>query len=377
MDFNGYLESRLEDIKRKGLYRKRFIVPENLIDFSSNDYLGLKDCEETKKVLCENIEKLSLGSGASQLVSGYKSIQKELEDFLSEFKESEDCIVLGSGYLANTGLIQALTEEGDIVFSDQFNHASIIDGIRLSRAEKVIYRHNDMNDLEDKLKKSSGRGKRFIVTDGVFSMEGDTVNFPDLKFLADRYGAVVILDDAHSTGILGNGKGTIFHYGMKPDENIIQMGTLSKAVGSYGAFVCGSRTVIDFLINRMRTVIFSTALSPIQNFISLNNLKIMVSQPFRREYILKQSEYLAENLKKLGYNIEYRGTPILSLMIGKEDKAVRLRDLLVEKGIFIQAIRPPTVPEGSSRLRITISYRHSKEDIDYLIDTLKELRDKL
>lgn len=131
-------------------------------------------------------------------------------------------------------------------------------------------------------------------------MEGDTVNFPDLKFLADRYGAVVILDDAHSTGILGNGKGTIFHYGMKPDENIIQMGTLSKAVGSYGAFVCGSRTVIDFLINRMRTVIFSTALSPIQNFISLNNLKIMVSQPFRREYILKQSEYLAENLKNLG-----------------------------------------------------------------------------
>ncbi|WP_457622767.1 aminotransferase class I/II-fold pyridoxal phosphate-dependent enzyme [Persephonella sp.] len=377
MDFCRFLEVRLEEIKRKGLYRERIIVSDNLKDFSSNDYLGLKDCKETKKALCENIDKLSLGSGASQLVSGYKDIQKELEEFLSDFKEAEDCIVLGSGYLANTGLIQALTEEGDIVFSDQLNHASIIDGIRLSRAEKVIYRHNDMNDLEDKLKKSSGRRKSFIVTDGVFSMEGDIVNFPDLKFLADKYGAVIILDDAHSTGILGDGKGTVFHYGMKPDENIIQMGTLSKAIGSYGAFVCGSRTVIDFLINRMRTVIFSTALSPVQNFISLYNLKIMVSQPFRREYILNKAEYLAENLRKLGYNIEYRGTPILSLVLGNEDKAVRFRNLLIERGIFIQAIRPPTVPEGSSRLRITVSYKHSQNDLDYLIDTLKKLRDKL
>jgi glycine C-acetyltransferase/8-amino-7-oxononanoate synthase len=377
MDFDKYLNFELEKIKERGIYRERYIVPESLIDFSSNDYLGLKDCDETKEALCKNISRLPLGSGGSQLVSGYTDVQKELEQTLSDLKETETCVVVGSGYLANTGLIQAVSSEEDLIFSDQLNHASIIDGVRLSKAKKIIYMHNDMNDLEEKLKRFNTKGKKFIVTDGVFSMEGDIVKFSDLKFLADRYQAVIIIDDAHSTGILGDGRGTLFHFGIKPDENIIQVGTLSKALGSYGAFICGSRKIIDFLINRMRTVIFSTALSPVQNFISVNNIKIMISQPFRREYVLKKSEYLAENLKKVGYNIQYRGTPILSLVLGKEDKAVRLRNLLIEKGIFIQAIRPPTVPEGSSRLRITVSYRHSQKDIDYLIYTLKDLREKL
>ncbi|WP_293448367.1 8-amino-7-oxononanoate synthase [Persephonella sp.] len=373
MNFSKLLKQKLDRIKENNLYRNRCILPDDLIDFSSNDYLALKDSKETKEKLCLNIEKLSLGSGASSLISGYKDVQKQLEEELSKFKETESCLVVGSGYLANTGLIQAITSQEDIVFSDQLNHASIIDGIRLSKAKKVIYRHNDMNDLEDKIKKEKNRGLKFIITDGVFSMEGDVVPFDQLKTIADRYNAVIIVDDAHATGIIGEGKGTVFHFGLKPDENIIQVGTLSKALGSYGAFICGSNILIDYLINRMRTQIFSTALSPVQNFISLSNLKIIQREPFRREKVLKLSEYLYKQAKKERINLNFYGTPILTLIVGDEKKALHIRDKLLENRLFVQAIRPPTVPEGSARLRITISYKHSDNDINLLVKFLKEI----
>ena len=373
MNFSKLLKQKLDRIKENNLYRSRYILPEDIIDFSSNDYLALKDNSETKEKLCLNIEKLSLGSGASSLISGYKDVQKQLEEELSKFKETEGCLVVGSGYLANTGLIQALTSQEDVVFSDRLNHASIIDGIRLSKAKKVIYRHNDMNDLEDKIKKEKTGGFKFIITDGVFSMEGDVVPFDQLKTIADRYNAVIIVDDAHATGIIGDGKGTVFHFGLKPDENIIQVGTLSKALGSYGAFICGSNILIDYLINRMRTQIFSTALSPVQNFISLSNLKIIQREPIRREKVLKLSEYLYKQAKKEKIDLNFYGTPILTLIVGDEKKALHIRDKLLENRLFVQAIRPPTVPEGSARLRITISYKHSDNDINLLVKFLKEI----
>ena len=373
MKFNEFLKKQLDEVKNKNLYRKRYILPADIIDFSSNDYLGLKDNPETKEKLCKNIKNLSLGSGASALISGYTEIQKQLEEELARFKETESCLVVGSGYLANTGLIQAITSEKDVIFSDELNHASIIDGIRLSKAKRVIYKHNDLNDLEDKLKREQTTGFRFIITDGVFSMEGDIVPFDQLKNLADRYNAVIIVDDAHATGVIGEGKGTIFHFGLKPDENIIQMGTLSKAVGSYGAFICGSSTLINYLINRMRTQIFSTALSPVQNFISLSNLRILQRESFRREKVLKLSEYLYRQAKEQGINLTYYGTPILTLIVGEEKKALYIRDRLLEKKLFVQAIRPPTVPQGTSRLRITISYQHTENDINYLVNSLKEI----
>ncbi len=367
------MEKQLEELKKKNLYRTRPVVPHNVKNFSSNDYLGLKECEKTKKALIQQIEKLSLGSGASALVSGYTNIQKKLEEEISKLKGTQSCLVVGSGYLANTGLIQAVAGEDDVIFSDSLNHASIIDGVRLSKARKVIYRHCDMNDLEDKLKKY-GKGRfLFIVTDGVFSMEGDTAPLKELKYFADRYGAVLIIDDAHGTGVLGNGRGTLFHYGIQPEDNIIQVGTLSKALGSYGAFICGSKTLIDYLINRMRTQIFSTALSPIQNFISLKNLQVMEEEPFRREKVLKLAEHLYIKSKEAGINLNYHKTPILTLITGSEDKALFLRDRLLEKGFFIQAIRPPTVPEGSSRLRITISYKLTENDINLLVEHLKSI----
>ncbi len=370
-----FLKREIENLKKEYLYRERFILPEGVINFSSNDYLGLRNNEKTKKLICENINRLALGSGASALVSGFDKIQKELENELSKYKETESCLVVGSGYLANVGIIQALATKESIIFSDELNHASIIDGIRLSKAKKEIYKHNNLLDLEKKLEKYKNfNGLKIVITDGVFSMEGDIANIPKLYELQDKYNFILVIDDAHATGVIGNGKGTIFHYNLKPRENVIQIGTLSKAIGSYGAFICGIKELIEFLINKMRPAIFSTALSPIQNFISLENLKIAIKENFRREKIFKLSNYLVSELKKLDLNIKYFGTPIISLILGTEKEALRYRDELLKRKIFIQAIRPPTIPKGTSRLRITISYNHSQKDIENLISALKDIK---
>ncbi|RMA93052.1 aminotransferase class I/II-fold pyridoxal phosphate-dependent enzyme [Hydrogenothermus marinus] len=376
MNFEKFLLNSLKSLEIKELKRNRLILKENIINFSSNDYLGLKDNPITKENLCKNIKNLSLGSGASTHISGYTEIQKKLEEKLSSFKETENCIVVGSGYLANVGLISAITTEKDIIFSDSLNHASIIDGIRLSKAKKVIYKHNNIEDLEEKIKKEKVNGNRFIITDGVFSMEGDIAKLDKLYEIAEKYDAVLIIDDAHSTGILGEGKGSLFHFGLKPNKRVVQMGTLSKAVGSYGSFICGTNLLIDYLVNKMRTAIFTTALSPIQNFISLENLKILINQPERRKDVLQKAKYLYEKLKEREFNIKYYGVPIISLILNTPERAIYYRDKLLEKGFFVQAIRPPTVPEGECRLRITLSYNHKYEEIENLIKALKEVQDE-
>jgi len=374
LNLDEILSKKLQEIKQKNRYRIRPILNENVINFSSNDYLSLKDNPITKQKLIQNIDKLSLGSGASVLVSGYHLIQKELEKFISEFKQAEDCIVVGSGYMANVGLIQAISDEEDIIFSDELNHASIIDGIRISKAKKVIYKHCNVEDLEEKLKKHHTKGKKIIITDGVFSMEGDIAPLDKIIAISKEYDAVVMVDDAHATGIIGEeGRGSLNYFNLMPESNIIQMGTLSKAVGSYGAFICGSKILIDYLVNTMRSVIFTTGLSPVQNFISLENFKILAKEDFRRREVLEKSKYLASSLKNKGIDVKFFGTPIISLIVGKEENAIKLRDRLLEKGFFVQAIRPPTVPEGTSRLRITINYNHSYEDIERLCKALDEL----
>jgi len=374
LNLDEILSKKLQEIKQKNRYRTRPILNENFVNFSSNDYLSLKDNPITKQKLINNIDKLSLGSGASVLVSGYHLIQKELEKFISEFKQTEDCIVVGGGYMANVGLMQAISDEEDIIFSDELNHASIIDGIRISKAKKVIYKHCDVEDLEEKLKKYHTKGKKIIITDGVFSMEGDIAPLDKIIEISKKYDAVVIVDDAHATGIIGEeGRGSLNYFNLIPDSNIVQMGTLSKAVGSYGAFICGSRILIDYLVNTIRSVIFTTGLSPIQNFISLENFKILAKEDFRRKEVLEKSKYLANSLKNKGIDVKFFGTPIISLIVGKEENALKLRDRLLEKGFFVQAIRPPTVPEGTSRLRITINYNHSYEDIERLCEALGEL----
>jgi len=374
LNLDEILSKKLQEIKQKNRYRTRPILNENFVNFSSNDYLSLKDNPITKQKLINNIDKLSLGSGASVLVSGYHLIQKELEKFISEFKQTEDCIVVGSGYMANVGLIQAIFDEEDIIFSDELNHASIIDGIRISKAKKIIYKHCDVEDLEEKLKKYHTKGKKIIITDGVFSMEGDIAPLDKIIEISKKYDAVVIVDDAHATGVIGEeGRGSLNYFNLMPDSNVVQMGTLSKAVGSYGAFICGSRILIDYLVNTIRSVIFTTGLSPIQNFISLENFKILAKEDFRRKEVLEKSKYLANSLKNKGIDVKFFGTPIISLIVGEEEKALKLRDKLLEKGFFVQAVRPPTVPKGTSRLRITINYNHSYKDIERLCEALGEL----
>ncbi|NPA52548.1 MAG: 8-amino-7-oxononanoate synthase [Aquificae bacterium] len=372
--FTHRLKEELKSLKEQNMYRNLSILRENIIDFSSNDYLGLKDCKKTKKQLCQKIDTLQLGSGASLLVSGYTKIQNQLEKHLSNLKETQKCIVVGSGYLANIGMLQALIKKEDTVLSDELNHASIIDGLKLTKAEKLIYKHKNTKDLETKLKTRKNKGQIFIVTDGVFSMEGDIAPLDDIYKISKKYDAVLIIDDAHATGILGEGKGTLFHFGLKPEENIIQMGTLSKAVGSYGAFICASEVVIEYLINKMRTAIFTTALSPIQNYISLQNLQIMQAEPHRRLEVLQKAKYLAEGLKKARFKVTFNGTPIIPLIVNEEKKAIKIRDFLLQNNIFLQAIRPPTVPKGTSRLRITISYKHSYEDIEKLLSLLTKFQ---
>jgi len=372
LKFSDFLKNEIDELKRKNLYRKRETLSENIINFSSNDYLGLRNNQYIKKLLCENIKNLSLGSGASTHISGYTTIQQNLEKKLAKFKKTEDCLVVGSGYLANVGLIAALTKPDDVIFSDELNHASIIDGIRLSKAKRVIYKHCDIVDLEKKIKDiNPTKGRIFIVTDGVFSMEGDIAPIDRLYTLAKKYNAVLIIDDAHATGVIGDGRGSLFHFGLNPDENIIQMGTLSKAIGSYGAFICGTNLLVEYLINKMRTVIFTTALSDMQNFVSLKNLEIIEKNPNMTKELLEKAKFLYENIKDIPLKVKYYGVPIISIITKTEEKALYLRDKLLEHGYFVQAIRPPTVPKGESRLRITVSYSHTYEEIKDFIKTLK------
>lgn len=372
--FRNFLENNLRNLKQSGLYRERIILPENIVDFSSNDYLGLKDNPVTKQKLCHNIENLSLGSGASALISGFHPIQKELENFLADFKETESCLVVGSGYTANTGLLQAIATEEDIIFSDQLNHASIIDGIRLSKAKKFIYNHLDLNQLEDGLKNSNPSGKRIVVTDSIFSMDGDIAPLPDLVYLCEKYDAVLVIDEAHATGVIGkDGKGSLSHFNLKPSENIIQMGTLSKAAGSYGAFICGTKLLTEYLVNRMRSVIFTTALSPVQNFISLENMKILKEDNSRRQKLFENLHLFLSRCKDAGIHVNFSGTPILTVFTYDPEKTIFIRDKLLDRGFFVGAVRPPTVPEGLSRLRITLTSKHTSHQIENFINALKEV----
>lgn len=372
--FIHFLEDNLNQLKHSGLYRERKILNENIIDFSSNDYLGLKDNPITKHKLCQQIENLPLGSGASALISGYHQIQQQLESFLADFKETESCLVVGSGYMANVGLLQALTNPEDTIFSDKLNHASIIDGIRLTKSKKYIYNHLDMNHLEDGLRNSNRHGKRIVITDSVFSMDGDIAPLRDLVYLCEKYDAVLIIDEAHATGVLGkDGKGSLSHFDLKPSENIIQMGTLSKAVGSYGAFICGSKLLIDYLVNKMRSVIFTTALSPVQNFISLENMKILKQDSSRRKNLFDNISLFVSLCKDAGIQVNFSGTPIITVLTYDPFKTMVIRDKLLERGFFVGAVRPPTVPEGLSRLRITITANHTPTQIENFISALKKV----
>jgi 8-amino-7-oxononanoate synthase len=297
-----------------------------------------------------------------------------LEEKIALFKGAEAALVFNSGYSANLGIIQSLVNEKDIVFSDKLNHASIIDGILLSRAEFKRYPHKDLDALKEALKQSQGFRRRLIITDTVFSMDGDIAPLPEITELADRYNVEVMVDEAHATGIFGNnGAGIVEYFNLK-NGIFIQMGTLSKAMGSLGAYVCADKATIDYFINKARSLIYTTSLAPAVLAASIKAIEIIQAEPQRRKALFENAEFMRSGLKSLGFNTLDSQSAIIPLVLAE---AVEFSRCLFNEGIFCQAIRPPTVPQNSTRLRITVMATHKKEQLEFALDKIKKIAKEL
>jgi 8-amino-7-oxononanoate synthase len=339
--------------------------------FCTNDYLGLSKHPALAEAAYEAIRKEGFGAGSAPLIAGHTPYHARLAGEIASFKGAQDAILFGSGYLANAGLIPALAGEGDVIFSDSLNHASIIDGCRLSRAVLKVYPHKDISSLDALLKSCAGYKRRLIVTEGVFSMDGDIAPLPEISALAARHSATLLVDEAHATGVLGpSGRGTLEHYAFAAGD-IIQMGTLGKALGSYGAFVASNNAVFQWLINSARSFMFSTSLPPAACASASAALQIINQEPERLHLLRENTETLRASLKNAGFNILGEGTPIIPVMVGDAANAVKLAEKLLEYGFYAPAIRPPTVPEGASRIRFTVSALHTRADIEALMDALR------
>jgi 8-amino-7-oxononanoate synthase len=350
------------------------------IIFSSNDYLGLSMDPRIGEFAVEMMRKYGFGAGASRLISGSLKLHEELEEILAHWKGTPSALVFNSGYNANVGILSALLREGDFVYSDALNHASIIDGCRLSRATVRVYEHLNLDHLEDLLRKDSFRkGRRIIVTDSVFSMDGDIAPLKELSKIADRYGAWLMVDEAHATGVLGEeGKGVVAMEGLTYEEVPIQMGTLSKALGGFGAFVAGEKILREYLLNRARSFIYTTALPVPVIASAIKAIEIVRKESWRRERVLSHSRFLRQELKALGYEVKDGITPIIPVLFHDDPVVMAFSQALLEMGILAVGIRPPTGPKGTSRIRITVSSLHTEDDLKELISvfsTLAPIRD--
>jgi 8-amino-7-oxononanoate synthase len=342
-------------------------------NFGSNDYLGLAGHPAIAAAAVEAIQTWGVGAGASRLTTGTMTPHEACEAALASFKGAEAALLFNSGYTANIGLIPALIEPGGIVFADRHNHASIFDGCRLSRAAVRVYRHKDTEQLAGLLARCAPRRPKLIVTDGVFSMDGDLAPLPRLLELAHRYDARLMVDDAHATGVVGpTGRGTPEHFQLKDDERLIQMGTLSKALGVFGAFVAGPRPLISYLQNRCRPFIYTTALPPALAAAATAALAVVEREPERRARLWRHRDRCAQALRTMGYDLMGSDTPILPLRIGDPARALALSEALWRRECLVPAIRTPTVPKGTDRLRISLMATHDDADLDHLLDALRE-----
>lgn len=372
-------------IDRESPQGQRIIINNRqILNFSSNDYLGLANHPSIIEAVNESIKKFGFGSGASRLLAGGTRQHRELEDKISMFKGTESAIVFNSGYAANTGLILAIAGEDDVIFSDELNHASIIDGCRLSRAKTIIYRHGDIVHLNELIRKeistnSSSCGKFIIVTDTVFSMDGDIAPLNEIYNLCCTLNSELLtpnsillyIDDAHGTGVLGAGKGALSHFNIKSEPWIIQMGTFSKALGSFGAFAAGSKDIIAWITNSARSFVFSTALPACAAAAALRALDIIEEIPELIGRLWSRRERLVSALKEIGCDTGESRTPIIPVITGSIERTVQISKVLFESGIYAPAIRPPSVK--APRIRITVTAGHSEEDIDRLAEVFKKL----
>lgn len=377
----------LKRIKESGLYRQMKylqspqqpyvkIAGKSYLMLSSNSYLGLCNDQRLKQAAMDAMEKYGVGSGGSRLTTGSYEVHKKLEDEIAAFKGAEAALLFNTGYMANVGAISSIAGKDWVIFSDRFNHASIIDGCRLSGAEIIIYEHCDASDLETKAHSHRGR-RALVVTDGLFSVDGDIAPLPEIVQVAKKYNMLLMVDDAHATGVLGeNGGGTADYFGLQ-NEIDIQMGTFSKALASEGGFIAGNRGLIDYLANKARSFIFSTALAPATVAVSLRALEIVQAEPRLRQSLIANSAWFREKLREIGFEIMDFPTPIISIVLGPPDLTVNFSNRLMEKNIFVSAIRPPTVPQGTSRLRINLMAIHTADDLAPVIDSMASIGKEL
>jgi glycine C-acetyltransferase/8-amino-7-oxononanoate synthase len=364
---------KLEELRESGLFRRLRTVEspqgpqvqldgEPVLMLCSNDYLGFADHPRVRAASSDAAMKWGAGAGASRLVSGNMALHTELESRLAEFKEKPSALLYGSGYLANTGVVSALAGEGEVVFSDELNHASIIDGCRLTKAETFVYRHSDTEHLAWGLRRAGERAA-LIVTDGVFSMDGDIAPLAEIAELSQRHRCRLMVDEAHATGCVGpGGRGSVAAAGVADQVDVV-MGTLGKALGNYGAYVCGSVQLTDYLVNVSRSFIFSTALPPSVAAGATAALELLVERPKRVERLAANADALRDALREEGLPAGPSETQIVPLVIGGADDAMSLCEAALARGVFAQAIRPPTVPHGTSRLRMTAMATHKVGDL--------------
>jgi len=374
------IEEALQEIRDAGLYRRMRMIsgpqgPRVLLDgkpvllLCSNNYLGLADHPRVREAAAEAAMRYGAGAGASRLISGTMRIHRRLEERLAEFKGYEAALLFGSGYLANSGVVQALARQGDVVFSDSLNHASIVDGCRLAGAETFVYEHGDLDHLAWGLDEAAGRGS-LIVTDGVFSMDGDVAPLEGIVELAREHDVRVMVDEAHGTGAMGpGGRGSVAHAGLE-DEVDVLVGTLGKALGSYGAFVCCERQMAKYLTNTARTLIFSTAPSPPSVAAAMAALELLREQPRRVEKLQRNAVVLRDALAEEGLPALAGESQILPVVIGDAADAMAASERALGNGVFAQAVRPPTVPAGTSRLRLTVMASHTKSELRDAAKTL-------
>jgi glycine C-acetyltransferase len=386
----SYLTDQMNELKKKGTHFKLRVLedpqaPEctfdgkRVINLASNNYLGLTTHPKLEEAALAAIKKFGVGSGAVRTVSGTMTIHMELEEKIARFKHTEAAVVFQSGFAANAGTVSAILGKEDFIISDELNHASIIDGARLSRATIKVFRHKDIAHAEEQLASVAGQpGHKLIITDGVFSMDGDIGPLPALCDLADKYGAIMMIDDAHSSGVLGrNGRGTVDHFNMHGRVDI-QVGTLSKAIGALGGYVCGSRELIDFLYHRARPFLFSTSHPPSVAATCIAAFDVLEQEPQLIEKLWENTRYFKKELGTLGFNIggvntPVSETPITPIIVGEGRLAMEFSRELFNEGVFAPGIAFPTVAEGKARLRTIMTATHTREQLDRALEVLKKV----
>jgi glycine C-acetyltransferase len=371
----AWLRGHIEELKEQNLYKPLVTLETpsdarvtvngkpNVINLASNNYLGLANHPKLKEAAIRATEEWGAGAGAVRPIVGTMRIHQELERRLAQFKKVEASLVFQSGFTSNAGVIPTTMEDGDAIITDELNHASIIDGVRLSKAARKIYKHNDMDALEDALKQTQDAKKRLIITDGVFSMDGDVAPLTEIVALAERYDAAIMVDDAHGSGVMGGGRGTAYHFGVQ-DKIDVQLGTLSKAVGVMGGYIAGSGALIDWLIQRARPFLFSTAQPPAAVGAILAAIELMDTDSSFTERLWENTRYWKAGLQKLGFDTGVSVTPITPVMIGDEAQALQFQRGLFENGVMALAIVFPTVARGKARIRTMPSAMHQRSDLD-------------